>query len=79
MKLTYYGHACFAVDAGGTILLFDPFITENALAKKIDINQVNADFILVSHGHGDHVADLVAVAKRTRATVIAPFRSGLVV
>ena len=76
MKLTYYGHACFAVDAGGTILLFDPFITENPLAKKIDINQVKADFILVSHGHGDHVADLVAVAKRTRATVIAPFEVG---
>ena len=76
MKLTYYGHACFAVDAAGTTLLFDPFITENPLAKKIDINQVKADFILVSHGHGDHVADLVAIAKRTRATVIAPFEVG---
>src|SRR5689334_4181398 len=76
MKLTYYGHACFAVDAGGTTLLFDPFITPNPLAKAIDINRVRADFILVSHGHGDHVADVVAVAKGTGATVIAPFEVG---
>jgi len=76
MKLTYYGHACFAVDAGGTALLFDPFITPNPLAKAIDINKVNADFILVSHGHGDHLADVVAIAKRTSATVIAPFEVG---
>jgi len=76
MKLTYYGHACFAVEAGDQTLLFDPFITPNPLAAQIDLNQVGADFILVSHGHGDHVADLVAVAKRTRATVIAPFEVG---
>jgi L-ascorbate metabolism protein UlaG (beta-lactamase superfamily) len=76
MKFTYYGHACFAVEAGDQTLLFDPFITPNPLAAQIDLNQVGADFILVSHGHGDHVADLVAVAKRTRATVIAPFEVG---
>lgn len=76
MKLTYYGHACFAVEIGETTLLFDPFITPNPLAAKIDLNQVTADFILVSHGHGDHVADLEALAKRTRATVIAPFEVG---
>jgi len=76
MKLTYYGHACFAVDAGGTTLLFDPFITPNPLAQQIDLSQVKADFIFVSHGHGDHVADLVAVAKQTGAAVIAPFEVG---
>ena len=76
MKFTYYGHACFAVEAGDQTLLFDPFITPNPLAAQNDLNQVGADFILVSHGHGDHVADLVAVAKRTRATVIAPFEVG---
>jgi glyoxylase-like metal-dependent hydrolase (beta-lactamase superfamily II) len=56
MKFTYYGHACFAVQAGGKTLLFDPFISPNPLAKKIDVSKVAADFILVSHGHGDHVA-----------------------
>ena len=76
MKFTYYGHACFAVDAGGSTLLFDPFISENPLAKKIDLNRVKADFILVSHGHGDHHADLVTIAKRTGAPVIAPFEVG---
>ena len=76
MKLTYYGHACFAVEAGGHTLLFDPFITPNPLAQEIDLNQVKADFILVSHGHGDHVADLVALAKQTGAAVIAPFEVG---
>jgi L-ascorbate metabolism protein UlaG (beta-lactamase superfamily) len=75
MKLTYYGHACFAVTAGGKRLLFDPFIRPNPLAESIDVEKVEADFILVSHGHGDHVADAVEIAKRTSATVIAPFET----
>ena len=76
MKLTNYGHACFAVETGGKRLLFDPFISPNPLAKEIDIKTVAADFILVSHGHGDHVADVVDIAKRTGATLIAPFEVG---
>jgi len=76
MKLTYYGHACFAVEANGKTLLFDPFIKPNPLAKKIDVSKVAADFILVSHGHGDHVADVVEIARRTSAPVIAPFEVG---
>ena len=76
MKFIYYGHACFAVVAGGKTLLFDPFITPNPLAQKIDAGKIAADFILMSHGHGDHVADLVEIAKRTGATVIAPFEVG---
>ncbi|MBA3881924.1 MAG: metal-dependent hydrolase [Chthoniobacterales bacterium] len=76
MKFTYYGHACFAVDVAGKKLLFDPFITPNPLARDVDVKEIPADFILVSHGHGDHVADVVAIAKRTGATVIAPFEVG---
>jgi L-ascorbate metabolism protein UlaG (beta-lactamase superfamily) len=76
MKFTYYGHACFAVEAGGKTLLFDPFISPNPLAKKIDVSKVAADFILVSHGHGDHVADVVDIANRTGAKVVAPFEVG---
>ena len=76
MKFTYYGHACFAVEAGGKTLLFDPFIKPNPLAREIDLSQVAADFILVSHGHEDHVADVVEIAQRTGATVIAPFEVG---
>ena len=73
MKVTYYGHACFSVVVAGKTLLFDPFITGNPLAQSIDTKQVPADFILVSHGHADHVGDAVAIAKRTNALVIANF------
>ncbi len=76
MKFTYYGHACFSVEVAGKTLLFDPFITPNPLARDVDVDKIPADFILVSHGHGDHVADVVAIAKRTGATVIAPFEVG---
>ncbi|MEP6810287.1 MAG: metal-dependent hydrolase [Chthoniobacterales bacterium] len=76
MKFTYYGHACFGVELAGHTLLFDPFISPNPLAKEIDVKKVAADFILVSHGHGDHLADVVEIAKRTGAKVIAPFEVG---
>ncbi len=76
MKFTYYGHACFAVQLAGKTLLFDPFIKPNPLAAEIEVDKVAADFILVSHGHGDHVADLVEIAERTGAKVIAPFEVG---
>ena len=73
MKFTFYGHACLAIETGGKKLLFDPFISGNELAKDIDINNIEADYILVSHGHSDHVGDLVDIAKRTNATVIAAY------
>lgn len=76
MELTYYGHACFSVAAGGQILLFDPYITPNPLAQRIDVSNIAADFILVSHGHGDHVADVQTIAARTGATIIAPYEVG---
>src|SRR5271170_6910660 len=71
MNFTYYGHACFAVDTGTHTLLFDPFITGNPLAKDIDPQSIKADYILVSHGHRDHLEDAVAIANRTGATIIA--------
>ena len=58
MKFTYYGHASFELETGGKKLLFDPFISHNELAKHIDVNSLKPDYILLSHGHGDHVADL---------------------
>lgn len=71
MKITYYGHSCFGVEVNGKHLLFDPFITPNELAKNIDASTVKADYILLSHGHEDHVADAISIAKRTGAKVIA--------
>jgi L-ascorbate metabolism protein UlaG (beta-lactamase superfamily) len=73
MNVTYYGHACFAVEIAGKHLLFDPFITPNPLASAVDINKIPADFILVSHGHDDHMMDAIAIAKRTNALLIANF------
>lgn len=71
MNFTYFGHSCFSVEVKGTKLLFDPFITPNDLANKvIDVDAIEADYILLSHGHADHVADCVRIAGRTGAKVI---------
>jgi len=70
MKTTFYGQATFMIEAGGKKLLFDPFITPNPAAKDIDINSLKPDYILVSHGHGDHVADLLAIQKDSGAVII---------
>lgn len=72
IKVTWYGHACFMIDTGDARLLIDPFITGNPTAP-VTADQLNPDFILVSHGHGDHVGDAVAIAKRTQATTISNF------
>ena len=73
MKVNYYGHACFGIEINGVHLLFDPFITPNELAKDIDINTIPADYILISHGHEDHVADVESIAKRTGATLVSNY------
>ena len=73
MNLTYYGQSCFSVQINGKSLLFDPFITPNELAKHINVAGIAADYILLSHGHADHVADCVSIAQRTGAKVIASF------
>ncbi|MBK5285644.1 MAG: metal-dependent hydrolase [Bacteroidia bacterium] len=73
MKITYYGHSCFGMEVNGKKLLFDPFISPNPLASGIDEQKIGADYILLSHGHEDHVADAESIAKRTGATVVAAY------
>jgi L-ascorbate metabolism protein UlaG (beta-lactamase superfamily) len=74
MKLTYYGHACFLVEVQGKKILFDPFISPNELTKGIvSADDIACDYILISHGHGDHIADAVSIAKRTGATCVAAY------
>lgn len=73
MKITYYGHSCLGVETAGQHLLFDPFISGNELARAVDLNAIPADYILLSHGHADHVADAVAIARRTGAKCLANF------
>jgi L-ascorbate metabolism protein UlaG (beta-lactamase superfamily) len=71
MKLTYYGHATFSVTVTGRTFLFDPFFNGNPSLKNIDIDKVKADYVFLTHGHGDHTADAVSVAKRTGAICVA--------
>ena len=73
MKITYYGHSCFAAEINGKHLLFDPFIKDNSLARDEDIKKIKADYILISHAHFDHLADAAAIAGQTGATVISNY------
>lgn len=73
MKITYYGHSCFGFEMGGKHILIDPFISPNAKAAHIDVEGIPADYILISHGHEDHLADAEAIAKRTGATIVSNF------
>lgn len=71
-KLTWLGHGTWTIETAGTKILLDPFLDDNPTAP-IRSDDVQADAILVSHGHFDHVADLVKIAKRTGATVISNY------
>lgn len=73
MEFTYYGQSCFSLTLNSRTFLFDPFITGNEYAKEVNIDGINADYILVSHGHSNHSGDLVAIAKRTGALCISNF------
>src|SRR3954451_2019775 len=68
----WLGHASVYIESSGFKILIDPFLTGNPTAA-ISADKVPADFILVSHGHGDHVGDTIAIAQRTGATVIANY------
>jgi L-ascorbate metabolism protein UlaG (beta-lactamase superfamily) len=69
-KVTWLGHATLGLETGGYKLIVDPFLTGNPAAS-LSPEAVEADFILISHGHGDHVGDAVPIAKRTGAMVIS--------
>src|SRR5271170_7807738 len=71
-RIRWLGHACLLVESDGINILIDPFLTGNPAAA-IKADQAEADFILVSHGHGDHVGDTIAIARRTGATVICNY------
>ncbi len=71
-KITWYGHGSLGLETGGYRILVDPFFTDNPAAT-IKPEQAQADYILCSHGHFDHVSDVETIAKRTGATVITNF------
>lgn len=71
MKITFYGHASLGIEIGGKHILIDPFISGNPLASHIDSNTLKADYILLTHAHGDHILDAEAIAKRTEAVIVS--------
>lgn len=71
MKITFYGHASLGIEVSGKHIIVDPYISANELASHIDINDLKADYILLTHAHGDHVLDVEAIAKRTGATIVS--------
>ncbi|AUC15515.1 metal-dependent hydrolase [Tenacibaculum sp. SZ-18] len=73
MKITFYGHACFGIELNNTHILIDPFITGNPAASHVDIDQIKADYILVTHAHQDHILDVEAIAKNTGATIVSNY------
>jgi L-ascorbate metabolism protein UlaG (beta-lactamase superfamily) len=75
-RIRWLGHAAIGLETGGHHVLIDPFFTDCPSAA-VRADEVAADFILVSHGHGDHVGDTIAIARRTGATVICNYEISL--
>lgn len=71
MKAIYYGHSSVLLELEGAAVLFDPFISPNPKAAHIDIGSLKPDYIVLSHAHEDHVADVAAIQKSSRAKVMA--------
>ena len=72
ISVTWHGHATFTIDVNGTKIVVDPYFDDNPSAK-VKADEVEADVILLTHGHGDHVADALPIAKRTGAKLISNF------
>jgi L-ascorbate metabolism protein UlaG (beta-lactamase superfamily) len=73
MKISYLGHSSFLVESKGKKLLFDPMISANPLASSIDPEAIKPDYILLSHGHEDHVADVEMISKSSKAAIISSY------
>lgn len=72
MEIHYYGHSTVQINHQGSSIIIDPFITNNPAANA-NVDDIKVQYILLTHGHGDHVDDVVRIAKNNDATVIATF------
>lgn len=73
MKITYLGHAALSIELNEKHLIIDPFITGNELAKDIKVDELKADYILLTHAHQDHILDVERIAQNTGATIVSNF------
>ena len=71
MKITFYGHASLGIEVNRKHIIIDPYISANPKASHIDINSLQADFILLTHAHGNHILDVEAIASRTNAVIVS--------
>jgi len=75
IHITWLGHSAFLINIDGQKIVIDPFLTGNPLATTKP-EEIDANFVLLSHGHGDHIGDAPAIVKRTGATVVSNFEIG---
>lgn len=73
MKITFLGHGCILINTMNTNIIVDPFISPNKLAKNIEIEKIKVDYILLTHAHMDHIADVEIIATNTKAKIISSF------
>lgn len=71
MKITFYGHASLGITIADIHIIVDPFISANPKASNIDSTTLEADYILLTHAHQDHILDVEAIAKRTNAVIVS--------
>ena len=73
VSFRYLGHSAFEIHYGGKCFILDPFITPNELAKSISVEALKPDYILITHGHGDHVADVEVIANQSGALILSNY------
>ena len=73
MSITYWGHSCFLIQWNNTKILIDPFIKDNPLASHIDLSTITCDYVLLTHGHSDHVADAAYFAHKDKAPIVSNY------
>jgi L-ascorbate metabolism protein UlaG (beta-lactamase superfamily) len=73
MKITFFGHSSLGIEVGGKHVLVDPYISANPNASHININALEADYILLTHAHSDHILDVEYIASRTNAIIVSNF------
>ena len=77
MKITFYGHACIGIEVNGKHIIIDPFISGNPKAEHINIKDIKADFILLTHAHNDHTLDVEAIAKSNNSIIVSGYETAV--